>query len=113
MQLTKDKQILIVGLGLLGGSYAEGLTESGYTVGAIDISGDSIETALSRGIIAHGETTVNPSYVGQFDLIILALYPEAAVEWVRSFQHYLKPNAIITDVTGVKCPVIYPIQDLL
>ena len=113
MQLTKDKQILIVGLGLLGGSYAEGLTESGYTVGAIDISDESIKTALSRGIIAHGETTVNSSYVGQFDLIILALYPEAAVQWMRDYQHLLKPNAIITDVTGVKCPVLYPIQSFL
>ena len=113
MQLTKDKQILIVGLGLLGGSYAEGLTELGYTVGAIDVSRESIELALSRGIIAHGEVTVHPSYVGQFDIVILALYPEGAVQWMRDYQHLLKPNAIITDVTGVKCPVLYPIQSFL
>ena len=36
--INKDYKILIVGLGLLGGSYAQGLTDVGFTVGAIDIN---------------------------------------------------------------------------
>ena len=35
MKLTKDKKILIVGLGLIGGSYAKGFTAAGYDVSAV------------------------------------------------------------------------------
>ena len=48
--INKDFKILIVGLGLLGGSYAKGLTDVGFTVGAIDINQESIDYALKEGL---------------------------------------------------------------
>ena len=50
--LTKDKKILIVGLGLIGGSYAEALTKAGFEVGAVTRSRKSIDYALEKGIIS-------------------------------------------------------------
>ena len=44
--INKDYKILIVGLGLLGGSYAQGLTDVGFNVGAIDVNEESINYAL-------------------------------------------------------------------
>ena len=41
--LDKDSKILIVGLGLIGGSYAEGLTKAGFEVGAVTRSRESID----------------------------------------------------------------------
>ncbi len=109
----KKEKILIVGLGLLGGSYAAALTERGYEVGAIDISAESLEYALDRGIIAHGESQPTEDYVAKFDILVLALYPAAAVQWIEKYRGMLSKGALVFDVTGVKCGVVERIQSLL
>ena len=96
------KKVLIVGLGLLGGSYAEGLKKVGYEVGAIDINDNSIKYALDKKIIDHGMSNICEEYIKEFDLIIFALYPKVLIEWLKANQRYIKKNAILTDVTGVK-----------
>lgn len=100
--INKDFKILIVGLGLLGGSYAKGLTDVGFTVGAIDINQESIDYALKEGIIQSGYSTVEEQYVSQFDLIVFALYPKVFINWLKEYQSYFKKGAIVTDVTGIK-----------
>ena len=57
MKLNKDMKILIVGLGLIGGSYAEAISKKGYEVGAIDQKQEAIDFALRKGYIASGKTT--------------------------------------------------------
>lgn len=111
--LDKNTKILIVGLGLIGGSYAEGLSKEGFEVGAITKDEASIEYALQKKIIKHGMTRVEKDYVQTFDVIIFALYPNIFMEWIKTYQSYLKEYAIITDVTGVKKEVVYPIQEIL
>ncbi|MCM1513649.1 MAG: prephenate dehydrogenase/arogenate dehydrogenase family protein [Anaeroplasma bactoclasticum] len=111
--IDQHKKILIVGLGLLGGSYASILTHKGYEVGAIDIQPSAIDYALTKGIIAHGYATVQATYVGQFDILIFALYPHVFVEWIKQYQHYIKPHAILTDVTGIKVWLIDQLKNLL
>jgi len=113
MKLDKDKKILIVGLGLIGGSYAEALTDAGYEVGAIDVSPRSIDYALEHGMIAHGRSAADADYVGKFDVLIFALYPHTFAKWIEKYQSYIKAGAVITDVTGVKCSIVYKIQDML
>ena len=100
--INKDFKILIVGLGLLGGSYAKGLTDVGFTVGAIDINQESIDYALKEGIIQSGYSIVEKQYVSQFDLIVFALYPKVFINWLKEYQSYFKSGAIVTDVTGIK-----------
>ena len=56
------KNILIMGLGLLGGSYAKGLTKKGYTVKAIEKNPDSVQYAISNGIIVDGSTDVKEEF---------------------------------------------------
>ena len=113
MKLSKDKKILIAGLGLMGGSYAEALTAHGFEVGAVARRQETIAYALERGIIKHGTSTIDPEYIGQFDIVIFAMYPHEFIEWIRTNQQYIKPGAVISDVTGVKCSVIYEIQAML
>lgn len=113
MKLDKTKKILIVGLGLIGGSYAEALTDAGYEVGALDLNERSIDYALEHGMIAHGRSSVDSDYVGEFDVLVFALYPHTFVEWIENYQSYIKPGAVITDVTGVKCSIVYRIQKVL
>ena len=100
--INKDYNILIVGLGLLGGSYAQGLSDVGFNVGAIDINQESIDYAINAGYIKSGQVDVTKEYVSQFDLIIFALYPKVFVKWLKDYQSFFKPGTIITDVTGIK-----------
>lgn len=108
----KDK-ILIVGLGLIGGSYAEALTDGGFTVGAIDVDKESIDYALEKGIIKDGTVNADENYISRFDVIIFALYPEKLLKWITENQYKIKSGAILTDVSGVKCATVYPVQAIL
>ena len=108
-----NKKILIVGLGLLGGSYARVLKRFGFHISAITLEQSSIDYALKENIIDEGSTDLDERMIGEADLVIFALYPHVFVEWIEKNQQLLKSGAIITDVTGVKRSVVYQIQDIL
>jgi len=113
MIVDVSKKILIVGLGLLGGSYARALKRFGFHIGAITLDQDSIDYALREGIIDEGSTEIDEGLIKEADLVIFALYPHVFVEWIRENQAHLKSGALITDVTGVKRSIVYQIQEML
>ena len=113
MKLTNNKHILIVGLGLIGGSYAKALVKKGYRVCAITRSASTIQYALANGIISDGTTEIDPQLIGSADIVVFALYPAVLKDWIKENQKYFRPGAVLTDVTGVKCCVVYDIQDIL
>lgn len=113
MNFDKDTKILIVGLGLIGGSYAQGLSEAGFEVGAIDRKQTSIDFALEHGFIKHGRTGADPDYIKDFDLLVFALYPHIFINWIKGNQQYIKSGALLTDVTGVKSGLAEEIQSVL
>ena len=113
MIVDVSKRILIVGLGLLGGSYAKALKRFGFHISAITKEQSSIDYALKEGIIDEGSTELDRNIIGQADLVVFALYPHVFVEWIEKNQQLLKSGALITDVTGVKGSIVYRIQDML
>ncbi len=113
MRLEKNMNILIVGLGLLGGSYAMALSRRGYHIDAIDIDPAAIAYAKEHRMIANGAATVEPALVTNANVIIFALYPHTFVEWIEQHNHLLKPGTVITDVTGVKGSILPKINALL
>lgn len=113
MKLDKKLEILIVGLGLIGGSYAKGLHRRGYKVNAIDTNPDSIEFALENGLIDKGSTEPDAELIGSADIVVFALYPHVFKKWIEENQHLFKSGAVITDVTGVKSCIVYDIQSML
>lgn len=113
MIVDVSMKILIVGLGLLGGSYARGLKRFGFRIGAITKEQKDIDYALDAGIIDEGTTEIDERLIGEADLVVFALYPHIFVEWVRKNQRLFKNGALLTDVTGVKRNVVYQIQDML
>ncbi len=113
MIVDVSKKILIVGLGLLGGSYARVLKRFGFHISAITKEQSSIDYALGEKIIDEGSTELDEKIIGAADIVIFALYPHVFVEWIEQNQALLKSGAIITDVTGVKRSIVYKIQDML
>ena len=113
MIVDVSKKILIVGLGLLGGSYARVLRRFGFHISAITLEQSSIDYAIKENIIDEGTTELDARIIGEADLVIFALYPHVFVEWIEKNQGLLKSGAVITDVTGVKRSIVYKIQEML
>lgn len=108
-----DKKILIVGLGLIGGSYAMGLKKAGCFVGALDVDRKSIEYGIKNEMIDEGSNVPDEAFIGKYDVVVFCLYPKAFEKWIAENGGKLKEGAVITDVTGVKSAIIPRINELL
>lgn len=113
MDWITKQNILIVGLGLMGGSYAKALKRIGYHLMAIDTNSESIQFALENKIIDEGIDFPEPEIIKKADVIIFALYPHVFLQWIKDNQSYFKSGIRITDVTGVKSSVVYDVQAIL
>lgn len=105
--------VLIIGLGLMGGSYAKALKRCGFTVNAITKEQSSIDYAVENGIINSGSTELDRKMIKEADLVIFALYPTDFINWIKENQYLFSPGTVITDVTGVKSSIVYEIQSIL
>ncbi len=94
-------KVLIVGLGLMGGAYAYRLKNKGYNVYAYDINEDAIKIAKEKNYIDDGSTNIL-DYIEKADMIILCIYPQMIIEFLKENAKYFKPTQIITDICGVK-----------
>lgn len=105
------KTVGIAGLGLIGGSLAKAI--HAYTDCALYVSNRShavVEKALGEGVAA-GELTEDK--LGECDLVIIGLYPEATVEYIRSHKDKFRPGGIVMDVGGVKGVVCGPVWEIV
>ena len=113
MKLTKDTNILIIGLGVMGGSYARALTKKGFRIRCITKNSEDIAYALGEGMISEGAADIRTDWLSEAELVIFALYPLTFISWMEENGHLLKKGTLITDVSGVKSGVIRKIQALL
>ena len=96
--------VFILGVGLIGGSLALALTASGhYRVVGCDRDAETLRKALAAGALA-GEGTEEA--LAQAELVILAVPPQAAAAFLREQATNLRPEAVVTDVCGVKASVV-------
>jgi len=95
----------IVGIGLIGGSYAKSLKKYNYKIYGIDIDQKTIDYALNHNIIDLGGT--NPKEIlKELDVVFLCLYPNDTIKFVQKNINYFKRGAIISDVVGIKRQLI-------
>lgn len=98
--------VCIVGLGLIGSSYARALKKIGVEkVVGIDINKDTLKTAKEKNIIDEGYVEAKEA-LEDSDLVILAVYPNLTEEFVIDNMKYFKKGAIITDSAGIKENII-------
>ena len=113
MTINKNTRFLIVGLGLLGGSYARGLTEKGYYVEAITKNQQDCNYAIEHEIVKKCTTKVDAEMIKGADVIVFALYPDIFISWIEQYGNLIRPGTVITDVTGVKGCIVDKIQNML
>lgn len=106
-------KIVIVGLGVIGGSFAMALRESGYNeIYGIDIDEKTIKKAIEMNLIKDGST--NGEYLlKNADLVIISIYPKLIKKFIKENNHNFKDGSIITDTTGIKRLFINEIRDVI
>jgi len=114
MDNLSDKNITIIGLGLIGGSIAKAISNNieVKNLWAVDINKGTLDAAEKEKIIEKGFT--NPKYPLQnSDIVILCTYPDATLEFIERNTKYFRKNSIITDTTGIKKSIIEKIRSML
>ena len=99
----------IVGLGLIGGSFAKAYHAAGATVLAYNRSRSVLDFAMMSGAV-DGELTQDN--VSACDLVLIALYPEATVDWFRRMAAHIGSHPVVIDCGGTKrtiCAACFPI----
>ncbi|MBE6962677.1 MAG: prephenate dehydrogenase/arogenate dehydrogenase family protein [Ruminococcaceae bacterium] len=100
----------IVGLGLIGGSLAKSTkTRTAHTVWGIDLNQESMMLARMCGAI---DAPLTDEKLSQCDLILIAIRPQAAINWVTEHAALIAPTAIVVDMCGVKRKVVEAIAPI-
>lgn len=99
------EQTGIVGLGLMGASLCKALKAAGYPVLGFDLDESTQKYAELTGTVDGQLTEEN---IGQCDFLFLALYPGAAVDYLREHAGMIRKGAIVVDLCGVKRVVCEP-----
>ncbi len=106
-------KILIVGLGVIGGSYAMALKAAGYEdVYGIDSDLETLRKAEELEIIKEGYVD-SKEIIKETDLVIISLYPRLVKNFIEENKDYFKTGAIVTDATGIKEHFIDDILNIL
>ncbi len=101
----------IVGLGLIGGSFAKAYHEAGATVLVWNRSRSVLDFAVMSGAVDAELTEDN---IAACDLVLIALYPEATIEWFRRMAPHIGSHPVVLDCGGTKrtiCAACFPIAE--
>lgn len=102
----------IVGLGVMGGSFAARLKELGHEVIGFDLDQSAIDKGCAKGILDAGFTDPQ-GHLASLDALILCLYPTLLEGWISRWQDELDPGTLIMEISGAKKPVVDSLQKIL
>ena len=105
---TAPGTVGILGLGLIGGSFARAYARAGWRVLASDVSDDVMDVARVETVSGVLEAEI----AATCDLIVLAAYPGACRDWLVARADDLGPHPVVIDTAGVKqrvCDAAFPL----
>ena len=101
-----SKHIVIVGLGLIGGSMARALEGfPGYDLIGVDVSEPTLRYALENGVVDRVEQDPVRA-LAEGDLVFLCMHPQGIVTFLKEHRDHFKPGAMVTDVCGIKGAIL-------
>ncbi len=109
------KGVLIVGLGLIGGSIAVSLKSSGYKgkIYGFDLSPERVKKAVELQAVDEGFTNLDDIPWKKIDLVIIATPVKRFEDVAKKIKPYLKKGSIVTDVGSVKGDIVEKLQKIL
>jgi prephenate dehydrogenase len=109
------KGILIIGLGLIGGSFGGSLKNEGYKgkIYGFDLKNERVKIAEEKNIIDQGFTDLESIPWDQIDLVVIASPVKTFLKVAESIKPFLKEGTIVTDVGSVKGDLVKQMKDIL
>ena len=101
----------LVGLGLIGGSFAKAYHAAGHTVLAFDTDRSTYDFAVLSGTV-NGPLT--DETLSTCDLILIAVIPSAAVGYLKQHAAHIGPKPVVIDCCGTKrvvCTACFPLAE--
>ncbi len=96
--------ILVVGLGLIGGSLAKALAQyTGHEIWGLDRDELAVQAALAEGTLARGASLEDLSAA---DLTFVCLHPRDTIRFLTGYAGCFRTGAMVADVCGVKSAVV-------
>lgn len=102
----------IIGMGVMGGSFAGRLKQLGYRVYGFDLNGHSLKRAKEKGWIDEGFADFSHG-LPECELLIFCIYPTLLKQWIEKNQNHFAPHTLILEISGVKRAVMEPVQNIL
>ena len=99
----------IVGLGLIGGSFAKAYHEAGWQVLALDADQNTLDFAKLSGAV---DSELTDDKLPACDLILLAAYPAASISYFKEKAHLMGGHPVVIDCCGTKrvvCAACFPV----
>lgn len=109
----RDLEITVIGLGLIGGSFAKALRKlSPGKLWAVDQDKGVLELAESAGLIDKGYLDGSIP-LRNSALVIICIYPEQTVKFIRENMGHFRRGAVITDTAGIKGKILNEVRKIL
>ncbi len=99
----------IVGLGLIGGSFAKAYSAAGHTVLGLDTDNSTLSFARLSGAVAQ---ELDKDNISGCDLVLICVYPQAAVDFMREMGPYIGKKPVVIDCCGTKRFIVEPCMAL-
>ncbi|MEG1536255.1 MAG: prephenate dehydrogenase [Clostridia bacterium] len=106
------KSVTVVGLGVIGGSFAIALSKLNYKVWGVDCNVETLQKAKNARAICDGDT-VPDKFFPQSDMIIMCLYPAQIADYIARYRDFFPSDCIVIDVAGLKSHFIDKIENVL
>lgn len=102
--------IAVVGMGIIGGSFCKAIKKNTdhYVIG-LNRTKSTLEKALADGAI---DKIGDRNSLSEADAVILALYPQAAIDFIEKNGSYIKKDAVVTDSAGIKSEICPKLTEL-
>ena len=105
--------ISIIGIGVVGGAFAEGLRRIGVSkIYGVDIDPKTLEKARAMGIIDEGFLYAKIP-ISTSDIVIISLYPNLLKKFMQDNIDFFKNGCIVTDAVGIKSKIIEELKPIL
>jgi prephenate dehydrogenase len=109
--VTLVRHTAVIGLGLIGGSFARDMAALGATVSAFDADPSQLERAMQDGVVARA-LDASLTGVHDADLVMIAVPVDNALDVLRTVARHVAPHALITDVGSTKGRIVALAREL-
>ncbi len=101
------EKVAVIGLGLIGGSLAAALRDSGEVgeVFGVERDSESLRFALENGIADTGSSEIGPEISGS-EIVVVATYVDTIARVAEEVSGFVSPDTVVCDTGSVKAPAV-------